>query len=119
MDKNKFYSVVVPVVMSLICVVLSLKAIVNSSQLQAGNMQLDIQKAKVISLDKQVAQLEAKLSEVMGMYDGEVRRINKLQVSLDAAREQIATLKADKSELKAKLNAALSEVDPSSTATVE
>ncbi|MBU1061778.1 MAG: hypothetical protein KJ957_07030 [Candidatus Omnitrophica bacterium] len=111
MDKNRFYSVVIPIAMSLICIVLAVNSIVSTTQLQGSATQLNIEKARAVSLDRRVAELAAQLSESNIRYSEEVKRVRELQSSLDTVRKEVVTFKT-------KLDAALKTQDASVTADI-
>ena len=101
MEKNKAYLVVVPVVMSLICIVLAVNAVMLGSQLNA-------ERARATGLNAQIVNLGAQLAG----YNDQAGIINDLRSSLDAARKdadaarrEAETLRAANSDLEVRLSA--------------
>ena len=107
MEKNKVYSIVVPVVMSLICIVLAVNAVTLGSQLNA-------ERARAAGLNTQIVNLGAQLAG----YNDQAGIINDLRSSLDAARREAETLRAANSDLEVRRSAQQTPVAPAPVAPV-
>jgi len=112
MEKKKAYLIVVPVVMSLICIVFAVNAVRLGSQLNA-------ERARATGLNTQIVNLGAQLAG----YNDQAGIINDLQSSLDAARRdtdaarrEVETLRAANSDLEVRLSAQQTPVAPAPVA---
>ena len=127
-DKTKIQLVIAPAVVSLFCIVLAVNAAISKSQLNAERAKTTSLNRQVVDLEvryKQAAGFEAQISDVKSNYDGLIKN---LQYSLDTARREadIArreadALRATNSDLERRLNVALnaSSQAPSATAVPE
>ncbi len=118
MDKTKIHLIIAPGVVSLICIVLAVNAAIFKTQLNA-------ERAKTTSLNRQivhsgaryrqVADFEAQMSDIKSRYDGLIRD---LQYSLDVARREAENakneadvLRAMNSDLEARLKTSLKTLE--------
>lgn len=114
MDKAKISMVIAPVLVSIICVILAVNVAIARSQLEA-------EKAKVTGLDSRIQDIGIQLADA----NKRARVAQDLQVSLqaargeiDTARQQIASLNSENSDLKARLDAAMNALKAPSAASV-
>ena len=89
MEKTKFYMVIAPVLVSVICVILALNVAIAKSQLQA-------EKAKATGLNARIQELGIQLADA-----------NKARAEIDATKQQIASLVTENSDLKTRLDTAV------------
>jgi len=110
-DKEKINLIIAPVLVSLICVVLAVNVGMAKSQLNA-------ERAKLLTFDKKLDDLNEQLVAAKGKYNEKENIISDLQNSLQAARQEtinaqteIANLKTAVSELEGTLQASSGDVE--------
>jgi predicted nucleic acid-binding Zn-ribbon protein len=112
MEKTKIYMVIAPVLVSVICIILAVNVAIAGSQLQ-------VEKAKVSGLNVRIEEMGAQLADA----NKRARTAQDLQVSLqaaraeiDAAKQQIASLVTENSDLMSRLDAAVNVLKAPSAA---
>ena len=116
MDKTKVSLVIAPIIVSVVCIVLAVNAVVL-------NAQLNKEKAKVDTLNAQIIELGSSFSDVNVRYNEQVRLVKDLQYSLEAAKRgaeeaktEVNNLKVINADLGSRLNAALDALQSSAGA---
>ncbi|MBU4343083.1 MAG: hypothetical protein KJ902_02640 [Candidatus Omnitrophica bacterium] len=93
MDKNKLYSMIIPILVSLICIVLAVN-------LASARSQLNSARARVAELNSQIVNFAPQISGLKMKYDEQVRIVSDSQNSLNAARNEAESAKNEAERLR-------------------
>lgn len=103
MDKTKVSLVAAPILVSIICIILAVNVAVASSR-------LDAEKAKAAGLNARIQELGSLLADAnrrAQMSQDLQNSLNAAKVEIDGAKQQIAALSSENTDLKTRLETAM------------